>query len=550
MDGKQLKNSILQWAIQGKLVPQNPKDEPAQKLLERIAASRNGDVSPWSEAIGSSKNSKKSLSTSLRGAKATKQSKNPTSRIYRENGVWYEQVGTATPKDISDEIPFEIPENWAWCRVSQIMDVKGGKRIPLGSSWTKTKTDHIYIRVTDMKNGTIVDRDLRYISNDIYEKIKNYTISKNDLYITVAGTIGAVGSVPEKFDGMNLTENANKLTDIGAEKEYIVKCFSSPFVQNQFKTLTNQMAQPKLSIRNVLTTIFPLPPLAEQKRIVAKLEQVLPLAEEYGAAQEQLDKLNKELPEALKKSILQEAIQGKLVPQNPKDEPAQKLLERFASSRHSEQSEESSKRSKKTSKDQSSRIYRENGVWYEQIGIASPKDITDEIPFEIPETWAWCRLKNIVFNHGQKIPTESFSYIDIGSIDNKRQKLNDKENIIQASAAPSRARKIVKIDDILYSTVRPYLHNMCIIDREFSKEPIASTGFAVLACNECVVVKFLFYYLLSPKFDDYANDGDNAKGIAYPAINDEKLYKALIPIPPLAEQKRIVAKLEQLLKVL
>ena len=261
-----LKKSILQEAIQGKLVPQNPKDEPASKLLERITLSRHSERSEES-----SKGSKKA---SLRGAKATKQSKNPPSRIYRENGVWYEQVGSATPKDISDEIPFEIPENWAWCRVSQVMDVKGGKRIPLGNSWMKTVTKHIYIRVTDMKNGTIIDRDLRYISDNVYEKIKNYTISKNDLYITVAGTIGAVGIVPEKFDNMNLTENADKITNICIDKDFIVKCFNSPFVQSQFKALTNQMAQPKLSIRNVLTTLFPLPPLAEQKRIVAKLEQL------------------------------------------------------------------------------------------------------------------------------------------------------------------------------------------------------------------------------------------------------------------------------------
>lgn len=243
----------------------------------------------------------------------------------------------------------------------------------------------------------------------------------------------------------------------------------------------------------------------------------------------------------LKNSILQWAIQGKLVPQNPKDEPASKLLERIAAQRVIASGAKQSK------KNLASRIYREGSSWFEQVGSAQPKDITEEIPFDIPESWEWCRLRGVVSNRGQKTPTETFSYIDIGSIDNKKQKLNDKENLVDASKAPSRARKIVGLNDILYSTVRPYLHNMCIIDREFSAEPIASTGFAVMTCGEMLEYKYLFYYLLSPDFDSYANDGDNAKGVAYPAINDEKLYNALVPLPPLAEQKRIVKKLEQIL---
>ena len=173
--------------------------------------------------------------------------------------------------------------------------------------------------------------------------------------------------------------------------------------------------------------------------------------------------------------------------------------------------------------------------------------IDDEIPFDIPENWSWCRLNSIVYNHGQTTPTEDFCYIDIGSIDNKHQQLNKDENVVEASKAPSRARKIVELGDILYATVRPYLHNMCIVDKEFSCKPIASTGFAVMCCMNGINNKYLFYHLLSPVFDRYANDNENAKGVAYPAINDDKLYKALIPIPPFNEQNRIVETIENLI---
>lgn len=162
-------------------------------------------------------------------------------------------------------------------------------------------------------------------------------------------------------------------------------------------------------------------------------------------------------------------------------------------------------------------------------------------------SWGWVRLSNIVYNHGQKTPDSLFSYIDIGSIDNKNQTLSRQESWVEPQNAASRARKIVKLGDILYSSVRPYLHNMCIVDREFEKEPIASTGFAVMACHKGIYNKYLFYYLLSPWFDAYANHSDNAKGVAYPAINDDRLYRALVPIPPLDEQFRIVAKIEELI---
>lgn len=230
------------------------------------------------------------------------------------------------------------------------------------------------------------------------------------------------------------------------------------------------------------------------------------------------------LPDRLKKGILQEAIQGKLGTQDPSDAPASCLLEDIRAEKQK---------------------LVEEGVLKKKDLVETPVG-DDEVPFNIPKTWGCFHLGEITYNHGQKKPDSDFSYIDIGSIDNKNQKLNEKENILSSNEAPSRARKIVKRGDIIYATVRPYLHNMCIIDRDFSKEPIVSTGFAVLSCIKGVYNKYLFYYLLSPVFDEYANDGDNAKGMAYPAINDKKLYNGVVPLPPLAEQYRIVEKIEEL----
>ncbi len=248
----------------------------------------------------------------------------------------------------------------------------------------------------------------------------------------------------------------------------------------------------------------------------------------------------------LKNSILQMAVQGKLVPQDPNDEPASVLLERIKAEKQELIKAGKIKKDKKTSE-----IFRGASrnlpyAFCEQVG-KEIRDISDEVPFEIPDSWEWVRLGSIVYNRGQMKPTSDFCYVDIGSIDNKNQKLGNIDNIITPDKAPSRARKIIDIGDIIYSTVRPYLHNMCIIDRQFSLQPIASTGFAAMTCYEGIFNKFLFYYLLAPDFDNYANDTENSKGVAYPAINDDRLYKALIPIPPLPEQHRIVAKIEELI---
>lgn len=173
-----------------------------------------------------------------------------------------------------EEQPYKIPNNWCWVRLGNITQIKGGKRIPKGTSLLKENTGYKYIRVTDMKNGTVLNDDIHYISKDIYNKISNYTISKNDIYITCAGTIGRVGIIPVEFDGANLTENADKIIIKHINKNLLVKVLSSYIVQKQIQEVITTGCQPKLAIKKIEQLKIPLPPINEQQRIVNIIESL------------------------------------------------------------------------------------------------------------------------------------------------------------------------------------------------------------------------------------------------------------------------------------
>ncbi|HFJ9280747.1 hypothetical protein AT278_04760 [Bacillus cereus] len=222
----------------------------------------------------------------------------------------------------------------------------------------------------------------------------------------------------------------------------------------------------------------------------------------------------------LKDSILQYAMQGKLVPQDPNDEPAIELLKRI--------------------KGEKEQLIAQKVIKKEK---ALPEISEQEIPFEIPETWEWCRIKNVYYNIGQKKPDKKFTYIDVAAIDNKNGVLKEELSEIESANAPSRARKVLTKGDVIYATVRPYLKNIAVIDREFANEPIASTAFVVMTPIQ-IEVDFLYYVLVSPMFDTQV--ASKVQGVTYPAINDANFNNLVIPVPPKNEQKRIVEQIKKL----
>ena len=233
---------------------------------------------------------------------------------------------------------------------------------------------------------------IHYITDEIYEKIKAYIISKDDLYITVAGTIGNVGIVPEEFNNANLTENADKIEIYALCKLYLLYTLLSDVVQEQIRECTTKVGQPKLAIIRIQNFLIPIAPLAEQKRISNRIEVLLPIVDKYEFLSSKLVKLNSSINEFLKKSILQEAIQGKLVPQIAEEGAAQELLEQIKAEKEKLVKEGKLKKSALTN----SVIYKgDDNKYYEQVSNENT-DITEEIPFDLPNNWTWIRFGQYV----------------------------------------------------------------------------------------------------------------------------------------------------------
>ena len=233
-----MKKSILQYAIQGKLVEQRPEEGTAEELYQQIQTEKQ--------------------------------------RLIKEGKIKMEKP---LPEISEDEFPFGIPENWKWVRIGTVATILGGKRIPAGRKLSSNDTGYIYIRVSDMKDGYVSTENLQYVPEDIFPSISKYIIHKEDVFITVAGTIGRVGKIPPELDGANLTQNADRLVFSLMDQDWLIKCMQSSLVQNQIADATTKVGQPKLAIIRIQNMLIPLPPLSEQKRIVAKLEEILPLCE-------------------------------------------------------------------------------------------------------------------------------------------------------------------------------------------------------------------------------------------------------------------------------
>ena len=445
----------------------------------------------------------------------------------------YEKFSDGTIKCLKDETKFfKIPKSWSFVRIRDIASVKGGKRIPKGKEFSAVPTPHAYIRVTNMKNRTITTSDLKYISDEIYETIRNYTISKTDLYLTIAGTIGLVGEVPDLLDGMNLTENAVKVTPFSINKTFLCFCLLSCFVQNQFQDKTHQVAQPKLAIERILNTIIPLPPLNEQILITNSVKTAFDLVD-------CVEKQNIALGEIITKTkskILDLAIRGKLVPQDPNDEPASVLLERIHQEKEGLIKAGKLKRDKRESV-----IFRgEDNSYYLRTGkLVEP--LTDWSFDDLPKNWEICCFGEIC-NYGDCINTESSVIENSAWILDLEDIEKDTGRIVSRVSKADRPSISTKHKfhkgQVLYSKLRPYLNKVVLADRD----GYCTSEILPLEFHAEIIPEYARYYLMSPTFLRYADKC--SYGVKMPRLGTNDGKKAIFPLSPINEQRRIVKQIE------
>ena len=519
MNGKQLKNSILQWAIQGKLVPQDPNDEPASVLLDKIRQEK--------ERLIKEKKIKRDKNASI---------------IYRgEDNSYYEKLlATGEVKCIDEEVPFEIPKGWEWCRLASVsFSIADGDHMPPPKSFDGIP----FIVISNIAKGVLDLNTTRYVPVEYYEKLSKERVpQKDDILFSVTGSYGIAVRI--------LTANVfcfqrhiALIKPLLASAEYIELLLNSPLIRTQCDKTATGMAQKTVGIDSLRRFLVPIPPFQEQIKIVEKCNLLEPFIRKCSEVQEKLNRINEDINEELKKSILQEAIQGKLVPQIANEGTAQELLEQIKAEKQELVKEGKLKKSALVS----SVIFRgDDNKYYEQVGKKC-LDITELIPFEIPNSWTWARMGHIGDWGAGSTPQRSnqdyyggnILWLKTGELNN--DVICDTEEKITQKAFQECSLRMNKIGDVLIAMYGATIGKLAIVGKELT------TNQACCGCTPYVVYNwFLFYFLMASR-DTFIKKGE---GGAQPNISRVKLVEHLIPLPPLNEQKRIVERIETLFEQL
>ena len=515
MNGKQLKNSILQWAIQGKLVPQDPNDEPASVLLERIRAEKARLVKEGK----------------------IKKDKNETIIFRGDDNSHYEKLPNGEVRCIDDEIPFEIPSNWCWVRLGYLFSHCSGKALN-GSD--KGGKPYQYITTSNLYWNRFELDNLRTM-NFKDSELEKCTATKGDLLVCEGGDIGRAAIWDYDYD-IKIQNHIHKL------RAYYPLCtkffYYIFFLYKHIGFIGGKgIGIQGLSSGALHQILFPIAPLNEQMRIVEKVDEIMPIVDKYAQTQQELDNLNSEIYDLLKKSILQEAIQGRLVPQDPSDEPAHKLLERIRVEK-----QKLVKEGKLKAKDiTDSIIYKgDDNKYYEQIGSICV-EISEEIPFDIPDCWAWCRFGEYVKMRIGKTPARGettfwsngiYPWVSISDMSDYGKVSETKEKVSR-KAAQIQFGEISPIGTLLMSFKLTVGRTSILDIAAYHNEAIISI-FPYID-EDHMTRDYLFYIL-----PFISNLGDSKDAIKGKTLNSQSLYKMLLPVPPLHEQKRVVQKIEEL----
>ena len=520
MNGKQLKNSILQWAIQGKLVPQDPNDEPASVLLE--------DIRQEKERLIKEKKIKRDKNASI---------------IYRgEDNSYYEKIpATGEVKCIDEEVPFEIPQGWEWTRIGNIFNHTSGKQ--QSSSNKGGGTPQKFITTSNLYWGHFILDNIK-VMNFTDEEIKTCSATKGDLLVCEGGAgYGRSAIWNEDYD-ICLQNHVHRLRPcVSGICEYVYHFIYLLKESNNLASVGTAM--PGLSANRLKGLLLPFPPLSEQRRIVAKLAELLQQIEKYNNVQKKLDELNTTIKDCLKKSILQEAIQGKLVPQLAEEGRAQELLEQIKAEKRKLVKEGKLKKSALND----SVIFRgDDNKYYEQIGKKC-LDITEQIPFEIPSNWEWCRVRNV-----------SNSYIGLTY---KPTDIDEKGTIVLRSCNIRNGKlaldDIVRVSSSISEKLLIEENDIIICARNGSKRLVGKSALirnltepmtfgAFMAICKTPFYEYMFTYLQSDLFFGQLRDVSNTTTINQ--LTQNKFNDFLIPIPPVKEQERIAFKISQLFQEL